>query len=85
MQSTVTIGAAHWLYLAGVFSIVITMIFRANVVVPSILATFVLMFALTGSLVGAVGGIFMASFVAAKELFNIFLVIAFMTALLNAL
>src|SRR5690606_66930 len=30
-------------------------------------------------------GIFSASFVAAKELFNIFLVITFMTALLNAL
>ena len=85
MQSSVTIGMAHWLYLAGVFSIVLTMVFRANVVVPSILSTFVLMFALTGSAVGAVGGIFMASFVAAKELFNIFLVIAFMTALLNAL
>ena len=85
MQSSVTIGLAHWLYLAGVFSIVITMIFRANVVVPSILSTFVLMLALSGSVVGGIGGIFMASFVAAQELFNIFLVIAFMTALLNSL
>ena len=85
MQSSVTIGAAHWLYLAGVAAIIFTMVLRANVVVPSILATFFLMLALTGSVVGAIGGIFTASFVAAKELFNIFLVIAFMTALLNAL
>ena len=35
--------------------------------------------------ISALIGIFSASFVAAKELFNIFLVITFMTALLNAL
>ena len=34
------IGAAHWVYLAGVAVIVLTMILRANVVVPSVVATF---------------------------------------------
>ena len=38
-----------------------------------------------GSPVAALGSIYNASYVAAKELFNIFLVIALMTALLNAL
>nr|WP_237717392.1 hypothetical protein [Cupriavidus basilensis] len=85
MQHEAVIGAAHWIYLLGVAVIVLTMILRANVVVPSILGTFLVVFALTGSPVSALGGIFSASLVAAKELFNIFLVIAFMTALLNSL
>ncbi len=61
------------------------MILRANVVVPSIVGTFLVVLAITGNPVSALGGIFSASLVAAKELFNIFLVITFMTALLNAL
>ena len=85
MQQAVQIGLAHWVYLLGVAVIVLTMILRANVVVPSILGTFLVILAITGSPISALGGIFSASLVAAKELFNIFLVIAFMTALLNAL
>jgi len=85
MQHDVVIGAAHWIYLLGVAVIVLTMILRANVVVPAIAGTFLVVFALTGSPIQALGGIFSASLVAAKELFNIFLVIAFMTALLNSL
>lgn len=85
MGQQVVIGAAHWVYLAGVAAIVTTMILRANVVVPSIAATFLVTLAWTQSPVTALGSIFNASFTAAKELFNIFLVIALMTALLNAL
>lgn len=77
--------AAHWAYLAGVIVIVLTMISRANVVVPSILATFAVVLAWTGSPIAALGSIFNASFIAARELFNIFLVIALVTALLNSL
>ncbi len=85
MEASFAIGAAHWAYLLGVAVVVATMIFRANVVVPSIVATFCVAYAWSGSPVAAVGSIFNASFVAAKELFNIFLVIALMTSLLNAL
>lgn len=85
MDSHVTLTAAHWLYLLGVVSIIVTMIFRANVLVPAIVATFLVILAWTGNPVDALGGIFGASLVAAKELFNIFLVIALMTALLNSL
>ena len=85
MQAHVVIGAAHWVYLLGVAIIVLTMIWRANVVVPSVIATFLVTLAWTSSPVSAVASIFNASFTAAKELFNIFLVIALMTALLNAL
>lgn len=85
MQPHVPIVAAHWVYLFGVAIIVLTMIWRANVVVPSVIATFLVAFAWTHSPVAALASIFNASFTAAKELFNIFLVIALMTALLNAL
>lgn len=85
METTTGLTPAHWIYLAGVAVIVLTMIMRANVVVPSIAGTFLVILALTGSPVAALGGIFNASLVAAKELFSIFLVIALMTALLNSL
>jgi hypothetical protein len=85
MGQHVTITAAHWVYLAGVMAVVLTMILRANVVVPSIVATFAVALVWTHSPVSALGSIFNASLVAAKELFNIFLVIALITSLLNAL
>lgn len=84
MEAT-AITSAHWMYLLGVIAIVLTMIFRANVVVPAIFSTFMVVLAWTHNPIIAVSSIFNASFVAAKELFNIFLVIALMTALLNAL
>ena len=61
------------------------MILRANVVVPSIIATFLVALAWSGNPVSALTSVFNANFVAAKELFNIFLVIALITSLLNAL
>ena len=66
MDSTVTLTAAHWMYLIGVVCIIVTMMFRANVLVPSIVATFMVVFAWTGNPLDAVGSIFGASFVAAK-------------------
>lgn len=85
MTSHIAITAAHWAYLAGVVAIVATMILRTNVVVPSIIGTFVVALAWSHSPINAFASIFNASFVAAKELFNIFLVIALITSLLNAL
>jgi hypothetical protein len=81
----VDITLAHWAYLAGVIAIIVTMVTRMNVVVPSILATFVVTLAWSHNPVRALGSVFDASFVAAKELFNIFLVIALVTSLLNSL
>ncbi|MCQ9617752.1 hypothetical protein L1889_14600 [Paenalcaligenes niemegkensis] len=85
MQVDVVLNAAHWAYLLGVVVIIITMIFRANVVVPAVIGTFLVITALTDNPINGIIGIFSASFVAAQELFNIFLVITFMTALLNSL
>jgi len=81
----VTISLVHWVYLAGVASIVLSMALRANVVVPAILATFAVALAYSGNPVAATIAVFNGSLVAAKELFSIFLVIALMTSLLNAL
>ncbi|MER1940007.1 hypothetical protein ABS755_04770 [Castellaniella sp. FW104-16D08] len=85
MGSEVTLNLSHWIYLASVVVIIVTMIFRANVVVPAVIGTFLVVTSLTGNPVNGFIGIFNASFVAARELFNIFLVITFMTALLSAL
>lgn len=85
MTHSIVITTAHWAYVAGIVAVVLTMVLRANVVLPSIVATFVVALAWTASPVSAVASIFNASFVAAKELFNIFLVISLITALLNAL
>ena len=81
----VAIGSVHYVYLIGVAAITLSMVFRANVVVPAILATFAVALTFSGSLIGATISVFNASLVAAKELFSIFLVIALMTSLLNSL
>lgn len=85
MSQTVALTGAHWMYLVGVIAIIITMALRANVVVPAIAATFLVSLAYSGSVIAALESVFNGSLTAAKELFNIFLVIALMTSLLNAL
>ncbi|CAN5738049.1 membrane protein [soil metagenome] len=77
--------AAHWVYLAGIVVILITMALRKNIVVPAVLATLLTAWVFSGSIVTGLSSIFNASLVAAQELFNIFLIIAFITAMLGAL
>ncbi|KAB2336309.1 hypothetical protein F7731_12540 [Cytobacillus depressus] len=77
--------AAHWMYLIGTCMIILTMLLRQNVVVPSIVVTFLVGWIFTGSFIVGLQTIFNASLVAAGELFNIFLIIAIMTALLHSL
>ncbi|MFC5749351.1 hypothetical protein [Actinomadura rugatobispora] len=79
------IGAAHWVFLSGIVLIIAVMIARRNVVVPAIAATFCTALAYTGNPVTALQSLFNASLTAASELFNIFLIIALVTALLGAL
>ena len=62
MLQRCTLTAAHWVYLPGVATIVLTMILRANVVVPSVVATLLVALAWTHSPVTALGSIFNASF-----------------------
>ncbi|MGF6609991.1 hypothetical protein OKW45_004913 [Paraburkholderia sp. WSM4175] len=85
MHPLTALTPAHFCFLVGVIAIVATMIWRANVVVPAIIATFAVAFAFSGKVLTGLQAIFMGSLTAAHELFNIFLVIALMTALLNGL
>src|SRR3954466_317373 len=81
----VQLDSVHTVYLFGVAAIVLSTVLRANVVVPAIIATFAVAATFSDSLIGATISVFNGSLVAAKELFGIFLVIALMTSLLNAL
>lgn len=81
----VHLSAAHWIYLAGIVVILITMAWRKNIVVPAVTATLLTAWAFSGSIITGLSSIFNASLVAAKELFNIFLIIALVTAMLGAL
>ncbi|SDC32417.1 hypothetical protein SAMN05421663_10276 [Terribacillus halophilus] len=76
---------AHWIYLAGTLLIILTMLVRQNVLVPALLMTFLVGWSYTGTLVKGLQTTFSASLTAASELFNIFLIITVMTALLQSL
>lgn len=77
--------AAHWVYLAGIIAIIVSMIFRLNLVVPCLIATLLTTWVFTGNLINGIGSMFTASLTAASALFSIFLIIAVMVALLNML
>ncbi|MCF6385839.1 hypothetical protein L2K20_02545 [Mycobacterium sp. MBM] len=81
----IQLSAAHWIYLAGIVVILLTMALRKNIVVPAVVATLLTAWVFSGSIVTGLSSIFNASLVAAQELFNIFLIIAFITAMLGAL
>lgn len=76
---------SHWLYAIFTLLIIITMIFRKGVVLPSLVGTFIIAWVYKGSIVSGFTALFEANLVAATELFNIFLIITFMMALLHSL
>lgn len=79
------LAAAHWVYLAGVISLIGFMIARKSVVVPAIIATFLTAAVYTGDLVQGIGSVFSASVVATTEFLNIFLVMAAVMAMVGAM
>lgn len=76
---------AHWVYAIGTLVVVITMIFRRNVLIPCILSTFLIGLIYKGSLVGAVTTVFNANLAALVELGSIFVIIGLMVAMLKSL
>jgi hypothetical protein len=64
--------------------VILTMIMRRNVVIPCVVFTFVIGLIYTSSFIGAMQTVFTASLVAGTGLFNIFLIIGIMLALLRA-
>ncbi|MYL35313.1 hypothetical protein GLW08_03210 [Pontibacillus yanchengensis] len=79
------LSVTHWLYAAITLLIILTMVFRKGVVLPTLLGTFIVAWVYKGDVVSGFTAVFNANLVAAKELFNIFLIITFMVALLQAL
>ncbi len=77
--------AAHWLYALFTVVVIVTMLFRRGVVLPTLIGTFFVAWVFKGSFVGGFQAVFNANLVAAKELFTIFLIITLMVALLNSL
>jgi hypothetical protein len=80
-----SLTAAHWVYLAGVVIILVTMLRRKNIVVPAVFFTFLTALVFTKSLARGLAAVFNASLVSAQQLFNIFLIIALVTGMLGAL
>ncbi len=76
---------SHILYGLITIIIILTMVFRKGVVLPTLFGTFLVAWIYKGSIVSGFTAVFNANLVAAKELFNIFLIITFMVALLHAL
>ena len=70
-MTSVALTGAHWMYLLGVIVIIITMVLRANVVVPAIAATFLVSLAYSGSVVSALESVFNGSLTAAGDLFHV--------------
>lgn len=79
------LSLSHWLYGLFTLLIILTMVFRKGVVLPSLLGTFVIAIVYNVSLIDGFTTVFNANLVAATELFNIFLIITFMLALLHSL
>jgi hypothetical protein len=80
-----TLSIAHWLYALVTLVVIITMIFRKGVVLPTLIGTFLVAWVYQGSSVSGFTSVFNANLTAAKELFSIFLIITFMVALLHSL
>ncbi len=76
---------AHWIYGVITVLVILTMIFKKGVVLPTLLGTFIVASVYKGSIIGGFTSIFNANLIAAQELFNIFLIITFMVALLHSL
>ncbi|WHY73733.1 hypothetical protein [Fictibacillus enclensis] len=80
-----TLTLAHGMYALVTVSVIVIMLFRKGIVLPTLLGTLLVAGTFTGSFVGGLKAVFNANLVAAKELFSIFLIITFMVALLKSL
>lgn len=90
-MESVTLTASHWVFLAVILSIFVSIGFRKDVVIPSIIGVFILgLLAASGNgavntAIGGVQVMFKAFLNAGEELFDIMLVIALMVAMLKSL
>jgi hypothetical protein len=80
-----TLGILHYIYIAMVFVIIITMVFRKDTVLPCIIGLFMIGFASSGSILTAVQVIFNSLIAAGKEFWGIIVIISLVVAMSKAL
>ncbi|WP_353948916.1 hypothetical protein ABNN70_04885 [Sporolactobacillus sp. Y61] len=79
------LSLTHWLYALSTLVIIVIMICRRGIVMPTLIGTFFVASVYHSSVIDGLKATFNASLVAAQELFHIFLIITLMMALLKSL
>lgn len=79
------ITASHVMYALVTASVILVMLLRRGVVIPTLLGTFLIGWIYKGDVISGFQAVYNANLTAAKELFTIFLIITFMVALLASL
>lgn len=79
------ITLSHVVYAVVTISVIIVMLLRRGVVIPSLIGTFLVGWIYKGDVISGFQAVYNANLTAAKELFTIFLIITFMVALLASL
>jgi hypothetical protein len=79
------ITVSHVLYALVTVGVILVMLFRRGVIIPTLIGTFLIGWIYKGSVVSGFQAVYNANLTAAKELFTIFLIITFMVALLASL
>src|SRR5690625_5901368 len=88
----VSLGASHWIYILTVIAIIVSIVFRRDVIIPSIIGLFLVGFFAETPHLGFLDNLVFGAQVtfsgllnAGKLLFDIMLIIAIMVALLGSL
>ncbi|WP_248926948.1 hypothetical protein [Paenibacillus hamazuiensis] len=76
---------SHYMYAFVTLIVIVTMLFRRGVIIPTLAGTFLIGWIYKGDVISGFKAVYNANLTAAKELFTIFLIITFMVALLASL
>ena len=75
----------HWIYMFVIFAVIISMIFRRDVVLICLIGIFLIGVVHTGSVISGIQTVFNGLFIGGTEIFNIMLIIAIMVSMLKSL
>lgn len=79
------ITLSHVMYSLVTVCVIVVMLFRRGVVIPTLIGTFLIGWMYSGDVINGFKAVYNANLTAARELFTIFLIITFMVALLASL
>ncbi|MCY9661409.1 hypothetical protein P5G65_31875 [Paenibacillus chondroitinus] len=79
------ITSSHVVYALVTLSVIVVMLLKRGVVIPTLIGTFLIGWIYKGDVISGFKAVYNANLTAAKELFTIFLIITFMVALLASL